>query len=298
MIQLLSSVYNNIQGVMHIHSGKNGPIFIISCLTHGDETAGLKAIEFLYNKLFIKKNLLQWHIYFVLNNIKAYENYLSTGDSYTSRYVDENMNKSANEEDILWWETYETKRLQELYSLFSQANYHIDLHSTSQSPVSMAIYSQKSRTIFQNILNVDEHYSGIIENQRWKPVIDICERNGGIWLWLESGREDNDQAYYNMIDNVLRILYQLHMIDHSNITEYLLPPKENIFYNIYDKIYINNIHCFHLNKNYNHGDFINKWDCIAIDNGVKIISKEDSIVIMPAKTPYSNEEYCFLARTH
>jgi hypothetical protein len=87
------------------------------------------------------------------------------------------MNRAADEKNILLGITYESQRLQELYPLFAQADYHIDLHSTTQSASSMAIYSQKSESIFRNILNVDDHLSGILEHQRGKPVIDICERN-------------------------------------------------------------------------------------------------------------------------
>lgn len=295
---LLESHYNSIPWVLHIPSKRSGPRVGISCLTHGWETAGLQAIEFLLQEFNIQSKLLHWELFFSLNNIEWYKKILATGDFWASRYIDENMNRSAQEDNIYNWQSYESKRLQELYPLFSSIDYHIDLHSTPLSSNSMAIYSSKSKDIFSDILNVDSHYSALTDHQQWKAVIDIAERHWGIWLWLESWKESDAEAYHNCIDNILRILAYLWSIDSSTITSYLLPHKKNLHYNIYTSVVVENPSTFRLLRSFKQDEYIAAWTILAYQDNQAIVAPQDSLIVLPSKKLYPQEEYCFLAYAH
>lgn len=96
------------------------------------------------------------------------------------------MNRCATPENIATGISSEAQRMRELEPLLSKADFHIDIHSTTKSPASMAIYTSKSQSLFGEVINADEHYIDLITLQVGRPLIDICERNGGIGIGLET----------------------------------------------------------------------------------------------------------------
>lgn len=90
------------------------------------------------------------------------------------------------EENVRHGTSLEAQRIREIEPVLTSVNYHIDIHSTMKSPASMAIYTAKSKSLFEHIINVDEQYIDLIKLQVGKPLVDICERSGGVGIGLET----------------------------------------------------------------------------------------------------------------
>lgn len=294
MIQLPHTHTNNIRGVYHYDTGKSGPQVCLSCLTHGGELAGLHALHYLLNDFAITTKIKSGSVIFTLNNIQAYEQFVRDGDFGKARFIDANMNRIATPEAIIQGQTSEGRRLAELSRFFVESDYHIDLHSTTQSPQSIAIYSERGQKL-ASVLNTAEHYCNLIRHQVGKPVIDICERSGGIGIGLESGLETDKSAYHTMIDTILRILTYLDMLDADQTRHHLSPRLDPHIFDIYGSIIVDDPKTFVLTKNRRQGELIHAGSTIASQDGKPIIVDSDSIIILPTSILYPKEEYCFLA---
>lgn len=297
-MSLKDSYHLNIPWVYVMSSWHQSPRVVISCLTHWWETAWLDVVNFLINTFDIQSYLLRWTIMFVLANIDAYTSYLDHKNFRKARYIDQNMNRHATQANIASWVSSEARRIQELLPILTHADYHVDIHSTTQSPTSMAIYTSRSQHLFQSVLNVDHQYVWIPDHQVWKPLIDICERSWWIGIWLETGMQEDGTAYVTWIDNVLRIITSLEMIDESYIQPYLLNPKPSTIYEIYGSVLITHADTFATSQHFNHWQRICTDTVIAHQWADPIYVTQDSIIILPSDPQkyYSNEEYCFLAR--
>lgn len=293
---LTKALYNNISGIHCISSVSSWPSVCISACTHWGETAGLDVIDFLVKEFEIEKRLKKWNIFFMLANIKAYEKYLKTWDFKWARYIDENMNRVATEENVHYGTSVEAHRMREIEPILMSVNYHIDIHSTMKSPASMAIYTAKSRPLFEHVINVDEQYIDLIKLQVWKPLVDICERSGGVGIGLETWRQEDTNAYHTAIDNIMRILVMLDMIDQEYVNPYLLPQKANKKIRIVSTVVVKNKQTFHLQKDFSHGEKLAQWTIIAVQDGLPIFAPTECVVVMPSvpETILPWEEYCFL----
>lgn len=183
-MELTKSIYQKVKWVSYHDSWVSGPTVCISSCVHWGEIAGLDVIKNIYNSWVINKDIKKWSIVFLIANLEAHQHYNKTRDFLWSRYIDWNMNRIYPKVEI---NTSEYKRIQELTPLLQWCDYHIDIHSTTQSPSSMAIYTDKSADQWENQLNVDDHYINLTKYQQGKPLIHICEDAWGIWIWLETG---------------------------------------------------------------------------------------------------------------
>ena len=295
---LLTSSYQDIPWTLCIDSGRIWPIVVISALTHGGETAWLDVINFLIQEIDIQSHITSWKVVFLLSNIDAYTKYLTGVNFKDARYIDENMNRCATIENIRNGHSSESTRLRIIEPVLAHADYHIDIHSTTQSPMSMAIMTSKSEKVFGTIVNVDEQYIWLTTHQVGKPLMDICERSGGISIWLETWRQDDATAFLNGVDNVLRILAHIHTIPQQLIQKHILPIKKSRLYTIYGSIMVHDADTFSLSSSYAHGENVKKWTILATQDTIPIIIAIDSVVLLPSLQLYSWEEYCFLSHTY
>lgn len=297
MFALIDHIYNTIPWVYLIDSGAQWPTICISACTHGGETAGLDVINFLIEKLQLDQKIQKGKIFFVLANIDAYKKYLATHDFWTSRFIDENMNRVCTVENIENGQSYEIQRVRELIPILASCDVHIDIHSTSQSASSIAIYTDKSKDIFASCVNVDEHYINLTNVQVGQPFISICECAGGIGVWLETGRQDDQTAFVNGIDNVCRILISLWIINTEDCHNILLDKKNNEHIFIDDSIVVHD-NSFVLKDHFTHKQAVATWTIIAHENNENIATKQDYLIILPSHPErlHIGEEYCFLGK--
>ncbi len=297
MLDLINSNYKWIWWVKLIDSWKKWPSIWISVCTHWWEHAWLKALEYIYKNFKIEEELIKWKVYFILTNKKAYKKSLKEWNKQPVKYrfIEENLNRCCDKEDFKNSSSYEVKRALELENVLKDLDYHLDIHSTYSPSEAMLITTKKWWKI-SGIFNVDTISSWIPEVQVWKPFIDITERNWWIWIWLEAWYEKDETWFKIWVENFLRLLNYLWMLDWKKIKEYLSNNKSNIELDVYDSI-IYEWEWFKPIKNFKHKDIVKKWEIITIYNWKEIRAKKDSYILMPWLNAIW-EEYCFLAKNN
>jgi len=126
-----------IPGVKLIDSGKPGPCLGITACTHGDEPAGLAALDYVRG-LELKRG----RIYLVVVNLKgaeAYKKAQTDEERRASRFIDINFNRLPENALALNDERYEIQRLKALMPVFEQFDYALDIHSTQQESKAMIV---------------------------------------------------------------------------------------------------------------------------------------------------------------
>lgn len=295
ILDLLNQNYNWVDWVKEIDSWVKWPNICISVCIHWWEHAWLRVVEYLFEKLNIERELIYWKIYFILANLEAYKKSLKDENisPVESRFIDENLNRCCSIENMRYATSYELKRALELTDILKNIELHFDIHSTYTKSESMLITTEKWFNRYSNIFNVDTIYSWITEKQVWKPFIDITERYWWIWIWLEAWYEGDNTWYKIWVENSIRLLNELWMIDWKKFNNELTINKNNNYKKVYWSIIINE-DCFEPIKIFNHNDIVKKWEIIAICWNKKIIAEKDSYILLPSPKMIVWEEYCFL----
>lgn len=302
-MNLLESTHLWIPWVYLMDSGVPGPTVAISACTHGGEHAWLKAINDLVENVEIEKHLIKWKVFFILTNIEAYKKSVSEGNELPDLYrsLEANLNRCCTIEDMNNATTYEARRAKELEHILRNTDYHLDIHSTYSKSEAIAISTERSRILVQTTLNVDVIYENLTEIQTWKPFIDIAERNGGIWIWIEAWCE-LDNTWFNIwVENSLRLLSWLGLIP-TQLLNTNYSNKNNVLIHVYGKIVPTGAN-FDTVQKFEHNNVIKAWELIWKDSIREYRVERESIIIMPTKTEAirrnlsegkNPEEFCFL----
>ena len=141
-----NSAVEGVSGVRCIASDVPGPVLGITACTHGNEPTGLAIFAHLLSAIGIEQTLERGTLFLVLNNVEASRRYLgasSREEIRKSRYCDVNMNRLSR--DVLERKDdsrYEVRRVQELYPIWKQFEYGLDVHSTLEASDPMLISKQ------------------------------------------------------------------------------------------------------------------------------------------------------------
>jgi len=252
----------------------NGPVVSIFGWVHGNEHSGVKAIEKFTKQLENWEiKLKKWKIIFVKKaNQKALE--------INKREVEKNMNRLF----LKWikWDDYETQRAQQLMKILDEANYHLDLHSTSWKSVPF-LFAEKNTLEFIKTLWIYPVVFGW-----WELGNDVLSwdsenyvnHNNWIGLTFEAWNHDDETAEKNAYQAILNFLVNLDIID------------KKYFKMIWDEKKIVKLENVYVAKNDNfqytievkNFQKIKKWTLFAKDGNIDVIAEKDFIITMP-KSP-------------
>ena len=211
--RLMQHSYYGVRGVVEASSGVAGPTAALLACTHGNEPAGLGAIEYILSDL----QLIRGRLLCVIVNNEAAERHFKASDITArekARYIDYNMNRIPD--DFSDWEgSSEGTRLAELLPILQEIDGGVlDLHSTSADAPQMLItvdeggckIAKQPTLPFTNIIsNITPFLSG-------RFLIEACP-SARIKLLAECGQHDCPQASSRAIDISLAFLHQLGMIE-------------------------------------------------------------------------------------
>ena len=309
MYNLAWQKYNEVQWVQLLDSGREWPTLWISVCTHGWEVVWLDILQSLIEEIQITEKLTRWRIFLILSNISAYRKYRTLVESWkeidakdlvSTRFVDENMNRCCDVDNIKNSRSKEVVRILELTPILSELDVIFDIHSTYAPSDSMSIITRRSFQSFWNTFNVHKRLVWITEVQAWKPFIDIVERMWWVWIGLESGCQLDASGYKIWLDNSLRLLAQLWMIDINDeeIQRHIWPTIESQTLNIFWNIIVRSKD-FRFSQEYKHLDVIKKWELFCYDGENEVYAERDFLIIMPSSnsTDFSKliwEEACFM----
>lgn len=220
--RLMRSRYKNVPGILAVESPEPGPTAAILACVHGNEPAGLGAIDYLLSDL----QLARGRVLFVLVNFAAAQNYFSAADDAgreKARYIDRNMNRLP-ERGGDWLGTVEGMRLGQLWPVLQEIDGGVlDLHSTSADAPPMLIAVDDTGCEAAECPTVP--FTHIIQNIhrfiRGKFMIELCD-NAPLKLLAECGQHHCPDASARAVEMSLAFLRKLEMIAPA-----ALPPEES-----------------------------------------------------------------------
>lgn len=218
-----------IRGVLKIESGKPGPILGVTASTHGNEPTGLAIIDHLLNTVEIGKNLLQGTLFLVLNNIEASRRYFDATteeEVRKARYCDVNMNRLPD--DVLERKDdsrYEIRRAQELYPIWKQFEYGLDVHSTLETSEPMIITMGDS--IYPKLMrgfSIPMLLTGMGIHQLGKPACAFYGAHASSSVFgIEAGQHEEEETFTRAAVCATALLQNLGMLPgtpHQSLASY------------------------------------------------------------------------------
>ena len=185
-----------------IEGNPNGPTIVFFAGIHGNEPAGVLALEQELKKLEKSKHLIEGTIYGICGNLKALE--------AKRRFIEEDLNRiwEANHLNSLDRKHNLNPEEQEQVDLFGLLQdilntekapfYFIDLHTTSSKTIPFitindATINRKFSGLFPVpiVLGIEEHLNG--------PLLSYINELGYVSLGFESGQHDEKEAVENAI---------------------------------------------------------------------------------------------------
>ncbi len=179
----------------------NGPTIVFFAGIHGNEKAGVIALQKVFKNIFEHKK--KGNIYGIVGNIKALNE--------NKRFIDNDLNRLWTKSQLESLKTKtnlnsEEQEQKELYVLIenilnthqSQPIYFIDLHTTSSKTlpfitINDALINRKFSKLFPVpiVLGIEEYLNG--------PLLSYINQLGYVSLGFESGQHNDKEAITNCI---------------------------------------------------------------------------------------------------
>jgi hypothetical protein len=303
-----NSRYKGIEGIWFVDSGMPGPILGITIQTHGNEPSGLAVLWHFRHQYDIAKNLQRGSIFFIINNIKATEVYLSAlkmdeGENKETakrkaRFVDCNMNRLPEETLALTGDNrYEVRRAQELGPVWQKLEVAIDIHSALQKfPPTLVVCGELQSTLIKNF-PIKYILTNIANVQLGKGAIQFYGEPGKIkGLGIEAGSHEDSSSFECAVGCVMALLRNLEMIAEKESAD--APPRTCEEYFI-DGSVLFPYPSFELAKVFESFERISEGQILAKGNGTNITAGFDGHALFgPKKLKPDSiaEEVLFLSR--
>lgn len=208
---LCESTYRGVPGILEVDSGNVGTTVGILACTHGNEPAGLGAIQYLLSDL----QLSSGRVLFILVNSEAAAHYFraqTERQKGAARYIDHNMNWIPR--DLKAWEnSLEGERIKQLLPILQELDGVLDIHSTSSDAPAMLLTCDENgcrasacpSIPFQHIIHdIPRFLSG------WF-IIELCEK-AELKLLAECGQHECPEASSRAIEISISFLAKLGLV--------------------------------------------------------------------------------------
>ena len=207
--------------ICKIEGTQNGPTLVFFSGIHGNETAGVFALDEALNK--IKPEQVKGTVYGISGNLKALK--------LNQRYIDEDLNRIWFEQNLKTLKKREQLNVEEqeqLELLILLKNilkknkapfYFIDLHTTSGKTlpfitINDALINRKFSKQFPVpvVLGIEEYLNG--------PLLSYINALGYVSLGFESGQHHEISAITNSVGFIYLSLVFANVIDRENVTNF------------------------------------------------------------------------------
>lgn len=264
-------------GIKKISSGKPGLQIGIQAITHGDEPAGLAALEFL-EEYFKKNTLLSGDLYLIRGNLEAFK--------IKKRCCKENLNRimlpadhpNMTERDP---EGVDMVRAEQIKPILKTLDYHLDLHSTSKDSVPFSISNSED----------EKHHSlskclpVSIRSFGWEEAVvgsmnGYVDAQGGVGISVECGSHQDPNAKRVAIETAKALLNHCQVCHFERKREAITQKELHI---IHQEL-IADTKSFHYTKNYSNFDTLEPNELIATDQSreYRAPNKKNIVLIFPA----------------
>jgi succinylglutamate desuccinylase len=286
-----------------INENNNGPTIVFFGGMHGNEPAGIFALDSVLNKL--DKNSIKGNVYAISGNLKA----LQEG----KRYINKDLNRLWEKDglnSLLQSHSLVSEHQEqlEIYNLLNEIIlenkgpfYFIDLHTTSSKTlpfitINDAIINRKFSQQFPVpiVLGIEEYLHG--------PLLSYINSLGYVSLGFESGQHESKKAILNNIAFINLALEYANIVK-TNVNEhfdFLQSASQNLS-KIFEVIYLHKIDDsdeFEVLPAFKSFQPIKKGDLIALHNGKEVVSKYSASIFMPLYQKSGNEGFFLIRKIH
>jgi succinylglutamate desuccinylase len=290
-----------------IKGNKKGPTIVLFSGIHGNESAGVFALQEVFNSIKSKNQIVKGNIYGVLGNPKALE--------LNQRYVDSDLNRIWTSSNIKALKTKERlnteeKEQVELYYLLKKILknnigpfYFIDLHTTSSGTlpfitINDAIINRKFSKLFPVpiVLGIEEYLNG--------PLLSYINELGYVSLGFESGQHDERNAITNGVAFIYLSLVFTNILSKADIKSFneyynqLINASNNLA-EIFEVIYLHKIkddESFKMKTSFKSFQKVKKGEVLAVSNNKEIASKYNAKIFMPLYQTNGREGFFIIKR--
>lgn len=287
-------------GVVMIDSGQPGPTVGISAMTHGDEPAGLALFRFLLEENWLERHLQRGRVFLAVNNLEGAKRFFCAEnyeDRHQARFLDLNFNRMPEDTlDLKGDLRYEVQRTHELYPVFEQFEYGLDIHSTTLETDPMLICGRHVEPELIRNFPVEIVLTDIVTHQLNIPVTDFyggIEKQIPIYA-IECGSHENPDSFERAIGCGLSLLANLGMIEREADPE----PVSQRVYQIVGTVLFPD-HSYELTQVYEMFAEAKAGEVLAKGDGPSIVMPCDGHLLMGPKTlkPRNiSEEVFFISR--
>lgn len=277
--------------IIHKIQGENtGPTLVFFGGIHGNEKAGIKAIE--QSLIKIEASKVNGSIYGITGNILALQQ--------NRRFIEKDLNRQWTKDKLKVLEQLknaenedaEQKELYDLLNLILESHngpfYFIDLHTTSSKTIPFitindALINRRFSNLFPvpTVLGIEEYLEG--------PLLSYINQLGYVSLGFESGQHDDDISITNSIAFINLALVHTNLLKSDDVkgfknAEKLLQQSTENNTSTYEVIYRHKIEPkenFRMCEGYKSFQFVDKGIVIAVSDGVSIALKKPATLFMP-----------------
>ncbi|MGB5553342.1 MAG: succinylglutamate desuccinylase/aspartoacylase family protein [Flavobacteriaceae bacterium] len=293
-----------------IEGKRKGPTVIFFGGIHGNEMAGVKALELVFEELRKPTFEMYGAIFGIRGNIPA--------QLKNRRFLDQDLNR-------LWTTTQiakimakpklelssEENELSEIYELLlelletkSPPFYFIDFHTTSSKSlpfitINDAMINRKFSRLFPvpTILGIEEYLEG--------PLLSHMNEKGYVALGFESGQHVERQAVTNSIAFTWLCLVFAGFIEKKDVLDYytyyqqlLTAAEGNVhFYEVIYRQPLLALDDFKMNQGFQNFQEIEKGTLLAVLNDQTIKAEKNTILFMPLYQEQGEEGFFLIRRT-
>ncbi len=289
---------------------EKGPTLIFFGGIHGNEPAGVKALEHLFNTLHKDSFRVRGTLVGIRGNIPALLQGKRFLDQDLNRlWTEENLaeikNKAQSELEVEEIELLEIEQLiAELLVSYKAPFYFIDFHTTSSKTlpfitINDALINRKFSKQFPVpiILGIEEYLEG--------PLLSRMNKLGYVSLGFESGQHNEESAVKNGIAFLWLTLVFSGVLDKQDLPDFDMHYKQlrssakedSNFYEIIHRQELNKTDEFSMLNGYASFQKVTKGTLLAIQNSNKISAEENTILFMPLYQQQGAEGFFLIKNT-
>ncbi len=281
-----------------------GPTVVVFGGIHGNEDAGVKALEIICNHINKNDIRLNGNFYAIKGNLKALakdERFIDLDlnrlwtDELVSAIVESKLAKFSESDELVDLR----KILIHLFKYHEGPFYFLDIHTTSAFSVPFITISDSlnnrrfaSKFKIATVLGIEEFLEG--------PLLTYLNEFGHVSLGFEAGQHDEESSVVNSVDFIWKSLHlsksittkEYKAFKHRELIKY---PISKFFHIVY-KYTIQDKENFVMKRGYSNFKRIKKGVHLALSNGASVKSPRNGLIFMPLYQKQGNDGFFIIRR--
>ena len=286
------------------YAGPQAPCVVVFCGIHGNEKAGLKAVEKM--RPFLEMANLEGSLFVLSGNIPALMKNQRFIDLDLNRVWLRKMNALSRSHGQRISESRDRKELlriiAEIRSQVKGALYFIDVHTTSAASIPFitiddSLINRRYTSVFPVpvVLGIEEYLNG--------ALLSFINQLGFVSLGFEAGKHDDEQAVLNAEAFLYLAMAVAGVItlDADRIDAYRKHLEKSArghqyFFEVTYKYAIQNGEAFEMCPGFRNFQRVRRGEVLAHSNGKAIRADKDALIFMPLYQEQGEDGFFFVRK--